>query len=337
MRRRSRTIRRAPAPAGARPRAPFPRPAAPRPDAPARRFRIVISDGARFTTSMAASQLATMLKGGELQAGCFARLNKFVLNTIQNKDIVILLDVAVVGAPTGLVGAPTSYPDGAPVPTSLVKSWIEEKEGTANLWLVVTEPDGDQIRIPARREFISHFSKLINDLPVAEDSECPLIGFDAETVVEFCRACLPRLDALPKIGNIQRLCKLVKLAHFLDAPQIFDRWWAELQRYQPAAGDDYIAIFDLNRDLPGKTFTINQESLSSFPKAYLTLDETIKKKYEKKAYESFQQAILKLDEGLDEGRAHDWNTQKHYKQSNFPMLYDMVKCLLEMARPASTS
>ena len=302
---------------------------------------------------MAASQLATMLKGGELQAGCFARLNKFVLNTIQNKSIVILLDVAVVGAPTGLVGAPTSYPDGAPVPTSLVKSWIEEKEGnanlslvkswieekegTANLWLVVTEPDGDQIRIPARREFISHFSKLINDLPVAEDSECPLIGFDAETVVEFCRACLPRLDALPKIGNIQRLCKLVKLAHFLDAPQIFDRWWAELQRYQPAAGDDYIAIFDLNRDLPGKTFTINQESLSSFPKAYLTLDETIKKKYEKKAYESFQQAILKLDEGLDEGRAHDWNTQKHYKQSNFPMLYDMVKCLLEMARPASTS
>ena len=67
---------------------------------------------------MAASQLATMLKGGELQAGCFARLNKFVLNTIQNKSIVILLDVAVVGAPTGLVGAPTSYPDGAPLPSA---------------------------------------------------------------------------------------------------------------------------------------------------------------------------------------------------------------------------
>ena len=147
------------------------------------------------------------------------------------------------------------------------------------------------------------------------------MGFDAETVVEFCRACLPHLDGLPKIGNMQKLCKLVKLAHFLDAPQILDRWWAELQRYQPAAGDEYIAIFDLN--LPGKTFKLKNDALRIFPKAYMSLDETVKKKYEKKAYESFQQAILKLDEGLD--------------VRDFPMLYDMVKCLLEMARPASTS
>jgi hypothetical protein len=216
-----------------------------------------------------------------------------------------------------------SKPSSKPLAAHVI-SWIEEKEGTANLWLVVTEPDGDEIRIPARRDFISHFSTVINDLPVAEDSECPLIGFDAETVVEFCRACLPRLDALPKIGNMQKLCKLVKLAHFLDAQQILDRWWAELQRYQPNFVYEYIAIFDLNRDVPGKTFTLNDQSLRDFPKAYLSLDETIKKKYEKQAYELFQQAILKLDERFDHG-------------CNCRMIYGMVKCLLEMARPASSS
>jgi hypothetical protein len=229
-----------------------------------------------------------------------------------------------------------SKPSSKPL-VEAVKSWIEENEGTANLWLVVTEPDGDEIRIPARRDSISFFSKIVNDLPVPEDSECHVMGYDAETVVEFCRACLPHLDGLPKIGNMKKLCNLVKLAHFLDAPPLVDRWWAELQRYQPAAGDDYIAIFDLNRDVPGKTFTLNDYSLRDFPKAYLSLDETIKKKYEKKAYELFQQAILKLDKGLKGHADCTLSNQQYFKQRNFPMLYDMVKCLLEMARPASTS
>ena len=131
-----------------------------------------------------------------------------------------------------------SKPSSKPL-VEAVKSWIEEKEGTATLWLVVTEPDGDEIRIPARREIISHFSTIINDLPDDEDSECHVMGFDAETVVEFCRACLPHLDGLPKIGNFQKLIKLVKLAHFLDAPQLLNRWWAELQPYQPVVGGDY--------------------------------------------------------------------------------------------------
>ena len=135
-------------------------------------------------------------------------------------------------------------------------------------------------------------------------------------VISAC--CFPHASSLP----------------FLDAQQILDRWWDELQRYQPGAGDEYIAIFDLNRDLPGKTFTIKNDSLSSFPKAYLTLDETIKKKYEKKACELFQQAILKLDARFADERA---NYDDHLKRRHFSMIYDMVKCLLEMARPASTS
>mmetsp|Transcript_8620 Transcript_8620/g.27386 ORF Transcript_8620/g.27386 Transcript_8620/m.27386 type:complete len:236 (+) Transcript_8620:75-782(+) len=220
---------------------------------------------------------------------------------------------------------------------SAVALWIEEQEATANLWLLVSEPDApQQIRIPARRDFISHFSKIVNDLPETENSECPLIAFDAETVVKFCRACLPRLDALPPIGNFQKLCKLVKLAHFLDAPQLLDRWWAELQPYQPRAGRDFIAIFDLN--LPGKTFTLNDQSLRYFPKAYLSLDETIKKKYEKKAYDMFQQAIQVVDKKKErDGRGIE-NFQNYASTTYyFPMIYYMVKCLLEMARPASTS
>ena len=93
-----------------------PRPSRPRPDAHARRFRVVISDGARYTTSMAAPQLGALMKSDQFRPGCIARIDKFVLNTIQNKDIVILIDVAVESAPRGLVGAPTSYPDGEPLP-----------------------------------------------------------------------------------------------------------------------------------------------------------------------------------------------------------------------------
>mmetsp|Transcript_8619 Transcript_8619/g.27385 ORF Transcript_8619/g.27385 Transcript_8619/m.27385 type:complete len:234 (+) Transcript_8619:75-776(+) len=218
---------------------------------------------------------------------------------------------------------------------SAVALWIEEQEATANLWLLVSEPDApQQIRIPARRDFISHFSKIVNDLPETENSECPLIAFDAETVVKFCRACLPRLDALPPIGNFQKLCKLVKLAHFLDAPQLLDRWWAELQPYQPRAGRDFIAIFDLN--LPGKTFTLNDQSLRYFPKAYLSLDETIKKKYEKKAYELFQLALEKVrnrDPGLYSNGPFIGSTDAEREAF---MLYKMVKCLLEQVCPAST-
>jgi hypothetical protein len=221
-----------------------------------------------------------------------------------------------------------SKPSSKPL-VEAVKSWIEEKEGTATLWLVVTEADGDEIRIPARREIISHFSEIVNDLPVAEDSECHVMGFDAETVVEFCRACLPHLDGLPKIRNMQKLIKLVKLAHFLQAPQLLDRWWAELQGYQPRAGGDYIAIFDFNRDVPGKTFTLNEWSLREFPKAYLSLDETIKKKYEKKAYELFQQALEKDFQKVVGNREEKFMTKEM-------MLYSMVKCLLEKVCPAST-
>ena len=57
---------------------------------------------------------------------------------------------------------------------SAVTLWIEEQEATANLWLLVSEPDAppdQQIRIPARRDFISHFSELVQSLD-ADDSEC---------------------------------------------------------------------------------------------------------------------------------------------------------------------
>ena len=91
---------------------------------------------------MAASQLGALMKSDQFRPGCFARIDKFILNTAQNKDIVILLDVTVVGAPRGLCGAPTSYPDGAPLPgatTAALGSLPDSKKW--HLWRCMAIPD----------------------------------------------------------------------------------------------------------------------------------------------------------------------------------------------------
>ena len=91
---------------------------------------------------MAASQLGALMKSDQFRPGCFARIDKFILNTAQNKDIVILLDVTVVGAPRGQVGAPTSYPDGEPMPaaaTAALGTLPDSKKW--HLWRCMAIPD----------------------------------------------------------------------------------------------------------------------------------------------------------------------------------------------------
>ena len=82
------------------------------------RYRVVVSDGVRFTQCMAASQLNGLVNSGELTTGCFVRMDKYLINKIQNNNIIILLDLAVVAAAQAIVGSPTGYPKGEPLPNS---------------------------------------------------------------------------------------------------------------------------------------------------------------------------------------------------------------------------
>ena len=157
-----------------------PRPSRPRSDAHARRFRVGISDGARYTTSMAAPQLCALMKSDQFRPGCFARIDKFIVNKVQNKDIVILLDVAVVGAPRGQVGAPTSYPDGEPMPaaaTAALGSLPDSKKW--HLWECVSNPDYEDaitgtIGLP---EVALTAGKWFYEILIVEKCTDPLFGW----------------------------------------------------------------------------------------------------------------------------------------------------------------
>ena len=130
--------------------------------------------------SMAASQLGALMKSDQFRPGCFARIDKFIVNKVQNKDIVILLDVTVVGAPRGLCGAPTSYPDGAPLPgatTAALGSLPDSKKW--HLWECVSNPDYEDaitgtIGLP---EVALTAGKWFYEIVIVEKCTDPLFGW----------------------------------------------------------------------------------------------------------------------------------------------------------------
>mmetsp|Transcript_28349 Transcript_28349/g.93887 ORF Transcript_28349/g.93887 Transcript_28349/m.93887 type:complete len:237 (+) Transcript_28349:83-793(+) len=221
---------------------------------------------------------------------------------------------------------------------SAVALWIEEQEATANLWLLVSEPDApQQIRIPARRDFISHFSELIRSLD-ADDSECPVIGFYAETVVEFCRACMPHLNGLPPwdIEKTAELCRLIKLAHFLAAPQLTNHFMNELQGRDILEANEFIAFFDMTRHV-GKTIFCKErlehcipDFMETYPQCY---SERQKKTYEKEIHQLFTIAVKEMKAETED--RSKWTTKDYEQELEYHE--KLAERLLDMARPASTS
>ena len=65
---------------------------------------------------------------------------------------------------------------------------------------------------------------------------------------------------------------------------------------------------------------MSNDSLCRFPKAYLALDETIKKKYAKEAYETFQ--LFAKTRAKDSRSAIAISADRN-----------LIECLLEMLRP----
>lgn len=84
------------------------------PDAPPR-FRLAISDGEHFQQAMLATQLNALINQGEIKLFSLVRLNDYICNKLQNKRILIILNLEViahlphrVGNPTGIDAAMTN-------------------------------------------------------------------------------------------------------------------------------------------------------------------------------------------------------------------------------------
>ncbi|KZO95312.1 replication factor-a protein [Calocera viscosa TUFC12733] len=78
------------------------------------RMRVIISDGEYFTQAMLATQLNHLTEkpeGGlaELDKNTVIRLEKFASNSVQNKRLIILLDLTVLGNPGQKIGNPASF------------------------------------------------------------------------------------------------------------------------------------------------------------------------------------------------------------------------------------
>lgn len=76
------------------------------------RYRIILSDGVHYAQAMLASQKRSMVESGELEKHCLVRISQYASNSVQNRRILILLDLEVVHKPTvDRLGSPTNVDD----------------------------------------------------------------------------------------------------------------------------------------------------------------------------------------------------------------------------------
>lgn len=76
------------------------------PDAPPR-FRLAISDGEHFQQAMLATQLNALINQGDIKLFSLVRLNDYICNKLQNKRILIILNLEVISHLPHRVGNPT--------------------------------------------------------------------------------------------------------------------------------------------------------------------------------------------------------------------------------------
>jgi replication factor A1 len=72
----------------------------------ATRFRTVLSDGEFFVQGMLATQINELVTSGELAENCLICVQDFMNNSVQGKNVIILLNVQIVGHETGRIGDP---------------------------------------------------------------------------------------------------------------------------------------------------------------------------------------------------------------------------------------
>ncbi|WJX56186.1 hypothetical protein P8452_41866 [Trifolium repens] len=72
------------------------------------RYRLVLSDGSFYQQGMLATQMNQLVKEQKLQKGSIVRLTQYVCNDVQNRKIIIIVDLEVVLDKCDLIGNPVS-------------------------------------------------------------------------------------------------------------------------------------------------------------------------------------------------------------------------------------
>lgn len=85
------------------------------------RFRVILSDGKHYMQGMLATQLNTLVP--QIQRDSVVLLKQYVINSIQGRKICIVLDMEILGNPSGRFGEPSVYdPSKAPSKPEPVKN-----------------------------------------------------------------------------------------------------------------------------------------------------------------------------------------------------------------------
>lgn len=82
------------------------------PGNPGDRYRIILSDGIHYAQAMLATQKRHLIENEELEKNCIVRITQYASNSVQNRKILILLDLSVIQKPTpDRIGTPTNVDD----------------------------------------------------------------------------------------------------------------------------------------------------------------------------------------------------------------------------------
>ncbi|KAF9454623.1 replication factor-a protein, partial [Macrolepiota fuliginosa MF-IS2] len=82
------------------------------------RYRLIISDGGHFIQAMLATQCNALVESEEIKRFSVAVIEKATCNTVQDKRLVILLSVRVLGNPNEKIGEPVALNDQNTHPTA---------------------------------------------------------------------------------------------------------------------------------------------------------------------------------------------------------------------------
>ncbi|CAD5166633.1 replication protein A 70 kDa DNA-binding subunit A-like [Musa acuminata AAA Group] len=77
------------------------------------RYRMLLSDGAHMQQAMLATQMNDLVKLGALQKHSIVRLNEFICNVIQNRRIIIIINLEVLVSNSNVIGEPKLYDNGS--------------------------------------------------------------------------------------------------------------------------------------------------------------------------------------------------------------------------------
>ncbi|KAG1754337.1 hypothetical protein EDB19DRAFT_1892356 [Suillus lakei] len=84
------------------------------------RYRIIISDGVHFVQAMLATQLNDLVTNGDINKNTVVIIDKLACNFVQDKRLIIILDLHVVSRAEEKIGAPTAPPSTQDAPPPAV-------------------------------------------------------------------------------------------------------------------------------------------------------------------------------------------------------------------------